>query len=152
MEYATEAQKACYEKVTAWMKELFGGLAVALPDAPIIQVTVGSAVAQTEVYALGDDDAAIRTAADVVTGAELTADLMEYLMRENANLRFGAFGIDRDNDIVFVHSILGATCDKAELRSSVTTVAITADVYDDRIVSRWGGRRALDHAPAPASP
>lgn len=144
MEFTTEAQRACYEKVVPWMKELFGEFAVVRKDAPVVGVLVGSAVAQTWVYPWGDDDAVICTRAYVVMGAELTPDLMRYLLRENADMRFGAFGIDDDGDIFFEHSIVGSTGDKNELKASVLAVVTTADRYDDEIVARWGGQRALD--------
>jgi hypothetical protein len=104
----------------------------------------GSAFAQIGVFPWGDDDALITTRSYVVTGIELTAELMRFLLHENAGMRFGAFGIDEDGDVIFEHSIVGSTCDQRELESSVTAVAATADEYDDRIVSRWGGERALD--------
>lgn len=145
MEFQTQAQKACYEKVVAWMKELFGELAQPRDDAPAVVVLSGSAVAQAIVFPWGEDDAVICTRAYVVTGVELTPDLMHFLLRENADMRFGAFGVDKDGDILFEHSIVGSTADKNELKASVMAVLMTADHYDDQIVSRWGGKRALDH-------
>jgi hypothetical protein len=59
-------------------------------------------------------------------------------------MRFGAFGMDQENDIFFKHSIAGLTADKSELRAAIMAVANTADEYDDKITSRWGGRRATD--------
>ncbi len=144
MEFKTQAQKACYEKVVAWMKELFGAFALPREDAPAVAVLSGSAIAQTVVLPWGEDDAVICTRAYVVMGAELTPDLMHFLLRENADMRFGAFGVDDDNDIFFEHSIVGSTADKNELKASVMAVLRTADEYDDLIVSRWGGKRALD--------
>jgi hypothetical protein len=144
MEFKTAAQKACYEKVVPWMKELFGELAMTTEKAPVIGVVIGSALAQTFIYPWGDDDATICTRAYVVTGAELTPDLMHYLLRENDDMRFGAFGVDKDNDIFFEHTIVGSTCDKNELKASVIAVVRTADIYDDQIIARWGGQRAID--------
>jgi hypothetical protein len=57
---------------------------------------------------------------------------------------FGAFGLDVNGDIIFEHSIVGSTCDKKELESSVRAVLEIADKYDDKIVAEWGGMRALD--------
>lgn len=144
MEFKTQAQKACYEKIVPWMKELFGELAIPREDAPVVGVRIGSVFAQTVVFPWGDDDATICTRAYVVMGAELTPDLMRYLLRENADMRFGAFGIDSDGDIFFEHTIVGSTCDKDELKASVLAVVVTADNYDDEIVARWGGQRTLD--------
>jgi len=144
MEFKTAAQKACYDKVASWMKELFGELVLMRGDAPIMGVMMGSAFAQVAVQPWGDDNATIVTRAYLVTGAELTPDLMRYLLRENADMRFGAFGVDQDGDILFEHSIVGSSCDKGELKASVLAVLATADKYDDEIVARWGGERMLD--------
>lgn len=144
MEFETQAQKACYERVAPWVTDLFGGSVLRKADKPILGVMHGSAFAQVGVFPWSDDDAIITTRAYVVTGTELTPDLMRYLLEENAGMRFGAFGIDDEGDIIFEHSIVGSTCDQKELESSVIHVARTADEYDDLIVARWGGERALD--------
>ena len=144
MEFRSEAQKACYEKVAAMMKELFGEFAVPRGDSPMIGVMLGSALAQTGVYAWGEDDAVVCTRAWVVQEAELTPELMKWLLLKNNTMRFGAFGVDDEDDIFFEHSVVGSTCDKNELKASVMAVATVADQYDDEIVSRWGGQRAVD--------
>jgi hypothetical protein len=144
MEFETQAQKACYENVAPWVSDLFGGSVLRKSDKPILGVMHGSAFAQVGVFPWGDDDAIITTRAYVVTGTKLTPELMRFLLEENAGMRFGAFGVDDEGDIIFEHSIVGSTCDQKELESSVIHVARTADEYDDQIVARWGGERALD--------
>jgi hypothetical protein len=144
IEFETPAQKACYEKVLPWMKEIFGDFAIVRDDFPLVGVTVGSAFGQTGVWAWHDSDAIISTRAYVVKGAELTPDLLRFLLRANDDTLFGAFGIDADGDIFFEHSIAGATCDRSELKASVFSVVNTADRYDEEIVARFGGQRMLD--------
>ena len=39
---------------------------------------------------------------------------------------------------------MGSTCDKPELKTSVSSVVLIADEYDDLIVEKWGGERAID--------
>ena len=144
MEFRSAAQKACYEKIVPWMKELFGEFVMLRTDAPAMAVVIGSAVAQVGVIPCGNDDATINTRAYVVTGAEATSELMHFLLRETDNMRFGGFGLDSDDDVFFEHAIVGSTCDKPELKASVMAVVVTADQYDDKIIARWGGQRALD--------
>ncbi len=144
MEFETEAQKACHEKVGPWVSELFGQSASPRDDRPVIRILQGPAFAQVGVFAWGESDAIITTRAYVVSGALLTPEMMYYLLRENEGMPFGAFGVDTDGDILFEHSIVGSTCDKKELEASVIAVLRTADEYDDQIVERWGGQRALD--------
>jgi len=144
MEFETEAQRECYEKVAPWVKELFGGSVLRKPDRPVLGVMHGSAFAQVGVFPWGEHDAIITTRSYVVTGVRLKPELMEFLLQENAGMRFGAFALDDEGDIIFEHSIVGSHCDQRQLESSVIAVARTADEYDDQIVSRWGGERALD--------
>lgn len=146
MDFSTAAQKETYERIAPWVKELFGVFAKAREDKPAFWVAVGSAQAQLMVLPWGSDDATITTRSWVVTDVELTPDLMRFLLRKNNEVRFGAFGVDDDDDIFFEHTISGATCDKEEIEHSVKAVVSVADEFDDQIVERWGGRRARDRS------
>lgn len=143
MEFDSEAQRKCFEKIAPWVTELFGGSVLRNPEKPVLGVMEGSAFGQVGVFPWGDD-AMITTRAYVVTGAELKPELLGYLLHENAGMHFGGFGIDDEGDIIFEHSIVGSTCDRKELEASVVAVLKMADDYDDLIVERWGGQRALD--------
>lgn len=141
MDFQSQAQKDCYLTIAPWMKELFGSFVAPREDIPFFAVAAGTAMAQVGVYPWGEDDATITTRAYVVTDVELTPDLLKFLLSENDRMRFGAFGIDSEQDIFFEHTILGSTVEKDELKSSVMAVIITADAFDDKIVERWGGQR-----------
>lgn len=144
MEFRTQSQKAIYEKILPWMKEIFGEFANIHPDRPLVGINIGSAVAWVAVDPWGDTDATVSARSYVVTGVELTPDLMEFLLKSNDHVRFGAFGLDSANDIFFDQTVVGSTCDKEDLKATIMAVVVTADEYDDKIVSRWGGSRALD--------
>lgn len=145
MQFETKAQQACYEKILPWMKELFGEAFVLVrDDAPRFVVHIGSALVETVVQSWTEDEATILSYSWVVTGAEVTPDLMRYLLTENLDMRFGAFAMDDKGNILFQHTLVGSTCDKAELRTSVRAVVLTADHYDDQIIKGWGGQSALD--------
>lgn len=147
MEFETPAQKTCYEKVSGWMGTLFS-------DIPWEKLTdvgfglfMGSAWVEVWIHPWGDDDAVINVRSTVVSEATLDTDLQSFLLRENDELRFGAFAVNAAGDILFEHTIVGSTCDPIELEASVKEVLDTADDYDDKIVARWGGKRALDRSP-----
>jgi hypothetical protein len=144
--FESPAQEACFKKVAMWMKELFGESARAFPDSPAFATRNGSSLVFTSVNSWSDDDAVIQCYSFVVTGAQLTPELTRFLLDENNKVRFGAFSIDPQGDILFGHSIVGSTCDRGELEASVGAVSYTADQYDDQIVQRWGGERALDRS------
>lgn len=149
IEFQTDAQRTTYEKIKPWFRTLFGDFVTVVEDHPVFWVTVGSASTNTTVFPWGEDDATICTRAWLVTGAEMSNELLHFLLRENADMRFGAFGVDADNDILFEHTIVGSTADMEELRASVQAVAFTSDRYDDELVKRFGGTRMADR-PAPS--
>jgi hypothetical protein len=143
--FKTEAQQATFEKITPWIREIFGELAVSVSSSrPLVRISFGSAAVVVQVNPWRDNDAVINARAYVVTNIELTADLLYYLLKANDEMRFGAFGIDDANDIFFEYSIVGSTVDRNELKAAVSAVAFTADEYDDQIAARWGGERAID--------
>jgi hypothetical protein len=144
MEFQTEAQRACYDQVAVWMRELFGKFPCARPDFPGLGLFMNSALVEVLIHPWEDNDAIINTRSFVVKGATITPELMQFLLRENARMNFGAFGLDEQDNILFEHSIVGSTCDKKELEASVKAVLEIADQYDDPIVQKWGGQRALD--------
>ncbi|MDX2099720.1 MAG: YbjN domain-containing protein [Leptolyngbyaceae cyanobacterium bins.59] len=152
MEFITPVQQACYERIKPWMEELFKDAILTFDEKePLFIVNFGSASAFTEVVPWGEGESIIVTQACVVTDLEITPDLMYYLLRENDSLYFGRFSIDTQDDVIFEHSLVGSTCDKQELKTSVITVVKFADEYDDKIVARWGGHRALDRQLVPGS-
>lgn len=91
-----------------------------------------------------DQDTCIECMATVVSGAELRPDVLNFLLRKNAELHFGAFGLLFDGTIIFSHSIAGLNADRNELLTTIQSVAVIADHYDDEIVLMAGGKRAAD--------
>lgn len=91
-----------------------------------------------------DSECIVEFISNVVTGAEITNELMAFLLRKNAEMHFGSFGLLFDNTITFSHSISGSVLNSDELKNSLNTVAFIADYYDDFIVEMAGGKRATD--------
>lgn len=147
MRFVSPTHESCYARVRTYIEDLFGDLAVYREDAPAFAVAAGSAVAHVFVLPWTEEAAIVTTRAYVATGVKLEPDLLRWLLARNAEALFGAFGIDEEGEIVIDHSVNGATCDKEDLRASVLGVVFSADRYDDEIVARWGGERALDRRP-----
>lgn len=144
MEFTTPAQEQCYARIGPWIAELFGDSATARAEEPIWDIRVGSSVTELGIFPWKQDESIISARAAVVRNVHFQPDLLQYLLRQNSVMRFGAFGIESDNEIYFLHSIVGSTCDKPELAASVRSVSSMADHYDDEIMNRWGGQRACD--------
>lgn len=144
MQFSTDLQKATYERVLGFMKEIFGESAASAGDFPMISVMLGSAVTLVSVLPLREDEVVVTTRAIVVSRPVVTPELAVFLLRANSSMMFGAFSLSPRGDVMLEHNIIGSAIDKDELRVSILTVARVADDYDDLIVARWGGERALD--------
>ena len=144
MDAESEIRAEVHGRIGAWMSELFGPMASARDDGAGYRVRFGSASIDVSVEPWSEGEAVILARARVVSGADMTPELMKHLLHKNCEVRFGAFGVDARGDIEFRHSIVGSTCQKEELKASVQHVMLVADLCDDEIVARWGGRRALD--------
>jgi len=134
------------EKVRGYLQLIYGDKFIELDDRFI--VSEGSARIMIVPRPWHEDDTVVECMAYLVAGAEITNDLMLYLLRKNATGHFGAFGITFDNTIVFSHSVAGKNLDKNEFEASLRTVAIIADYFDDEIRKNYGGVRAGDTANA----
>lgn len=144
MKFDTKAQEEIYNRVDGFLQQVFGEMVRKPGDRPVFLLQMGTTVTHIVVAPWSEDDAVVLVRAYVNYGADLTPDLLKFLLNENASMRFGAFGIDDDGDIFFEHSIVGATCDKEEIKASALAVASTADRYDEQIMERWGGVREID--------
>jgi len=144
MQFRTDAQKECYEKISPWLNEKFNGMIRPAEDLPALFITQGTAVLHIAIYPWGRTDSVIQCRAYVVSGVELTPALMSFLLFQSTQLRFGAFGVDGDGDIILEHSFNGSTADKSSIQIIAGLILASAVKYGDEIVARWGGQRAKE--------
>lgn len=104
----------------------------------------GSASVMVAVRPMGDSEAALEITSHVVTGASVSKELMQFLLRKNAELHFGAFGLLFDDTVIFSYTLPSAVVTKESLATALSAVAAIADYYDDEIVAIAGGHRAAD--------
>ena len=107
-------------------------------------ITKGSSQVMIVVRPFTNDEACVECISNVVTGATVNEDLMKLLLRSNAQLHFGGFGLLFDDTITYSHSFSASCLDEGELEITVATIAAIADYYDDLIVEQAGGKRAID--------
>jgi hypothetical protein len=91
-----------------------------------------------------ETDTMIELIAQLVSEATVSADLMHWLLRKNAELHMGAFGLLFDDSVVYSYAMPGNHLDADQLESAITAIAVIADHYDDEIVQMAGGKRAAD--------
>jgi hypothetical protein len=107
-------------------------------------LTEGSAVIQIVIRPWYDNDAVVDMFSYVVEGANISPEITNFLLRKNATLHFGAFGLTFDNTIMFSYSLAGMNLDLNELKAALKMVAAISDFYDDEIVKIAGGKRGID--------
>lgn len=142
METPIEIINQTIEKVEDFLKDTFPDYVSY--DNGSFTISHGSTQIMLVVRPYNESDTCVECMATVVSGAEISHELLHYLLRKNAELHFGAFGLLFDGTIIFSHSITGANLDSNELTASVHSVAIISDYYDDEIVKMSGGKRAKD--------
>lgn len=104
----------------------------------------GSSGVSVFVRTYTETESMIELTAQVVNGANLTPELLHWLLRKNAELHLGAFGLLFDGTIVFTYAFPGGMVSQSQLEAAVTSVAVIADHYDDEIVAMSGGLRTAD--------
>ncbi len=107
-------------------------------------ISRGSTQIMVMVLSYTENETCIEMLSQVVTGAKVDDELMRFLLRKNAELHFGSFGLLFDDTITFAHSIAGTNLDENEFMTTINSVAVIADHYDDVIVEMAGGKRAAD--------
>lgn len=107
-------------------------------------INKGSTQVLVKAENITDDHVVIDLISHVVKNANVNDNLKNFLLRANSELKFGAFGLLFDDTITFQHSILANDFSEVDLKSSINAVASVADYYDDIIVEKAGGKRALD--------
>jgi len=144
MGFKNKAQEEAYKKVEQWLPLIVGEDRMGKNGDDGFWVSEGSTFVYVRVLEWGKDDAVVRCLSWVTTGTKLTPELMQYLLNTNSRFIFGAFSIDDDGSITFKHSIIASTMDKNEFKAAIKVVALSADEYDDEIISKFGGKSAVD--------
>ncbi|MEM9553961.1 MAG: YbjN domain-containing protein [Acidobacteriota bacterium] len=140
MNFAHTHHRQTYDLLGEMLAELFEGI---VEEEGHFYVRYGSTVIELAVEPHGEEDTSVVIMAYCVQDAELDDDLALGLLELNHSLAFGAFSVV-GNDIFFSHNLYGRSLDRGNLLNAVTAVADISDDYDDRIVAKFGGQRALD--------
>lgn len=107
-------------------------------------ISHGSSSVMIVVRPYTETDTMVELISQIVTGAKIDEAVLRWMLRKNAELHFGAFGLLFDDTIIFSYSLPGNSLDAGELESAITSVAVIADHYDDIIVNMAGGKRVAD--------
>lgn len=153
LSFVNHTQELTYHKVLEYLttSELFKETVQAVADQPKFELVYGSTrigirVLVWEVNPWDTQELVIVRACSCVTvGSRITAELTEYLLRENLRMRFGSFQLGDHDEIFFAHNILGGeNLDLMELQTCILSVVTIADTYDEILTAQFGGYRSTD--------
>lgn len=141
-QFHTQCQEEVYRQVKTYLDEL---VEEHFDDADHCDfyLKYGSTVLEISIDPYEEDDAVIEVLAFCVQGVEQTFELMQELLRLNAEIPLGAFSMV-DHDIFYSHSFLGRRLRPEQLIASLDSVASISDLYDERLVAKYGGETALE--------
>lgn len=140
MEFAHERHREAYETTRDFIDDLFEE---SLEEEGHFYVRYGSTVIEISVEPYGPEEASVMIMAYCVQGVPVDDDLRQALLETNHQLPFGAFSAV-GNDIFFSHALFGRSLHRTNVLGAVAAVAEVADEYDDLIVAKYGGERAVD--------
>ena len=140
--FHTKCQEEVYRQVKSYLDELVDEH---FDDASHCDfyLKYGSTVLEVSIDPYEEDDAVIEILAFCVHGIEPVPDLLEELLRINAEVPLGAFSMVA-GDVFFSHAFLGRRLRPEQLIASLDMVASISDEYDDKLVAKYGGETALE--------
>jgi hypothetical protein len=141
-QFHTQCQEEVYRQVKSYLDELVDEHSDDAEHCDFY-LKYGSTVLEISIHAYEEDDAVIEILAFCVQGVEPTFELMQELLRLNAEVPLGAFSMVGP-DIFYSHSFLGRRLRPEQLIASLDSVASVSDLYDERLVSKYGGETALE--------
>ncbi|MBV8519331.1 MAG: hypothetical protein JO197_18205 [Acidobacteria bacterium] len=141
-QFHSQCQEEVYRQVKSYLDELVDEH---FDDADHCDfyLKYGSTVLEISIDPFEEDDAVIEVLAFCVQGVEPTFDLAQELLRLNAEVPLGAFSMV-GGDIFYSHSFLGRRLRPEQLIASLDSVANISDLYDERLVAKYGGETALE--------
>ncbi|HEX9982087.1 MAG TPA: YbjN domain-containing protein [Thermoanaerobaculia bacterium] len=141
-EFHTHCQEEVYRQIKGYLDEL---VEEHFDDADHCDfyLKYGSTVLEVSIDPYEDDDAIIEILAFCVQGAEPSFELMQELLRLNADVPLGGFSMC-GGDVFFSHSFLGRRLRPEQLIASLDIVASVSDLYDEKLVAKYGGETALE--------
>ena len=142
MKFSNAEHERAYHQVAELIRGLYGKSAV--PDSrnlPQFWIRSGSADVMVAVMPAGDKNSSVWIQSWVNNGAEPSKEYYQFLLRANYDLRFGGFFIDDKGGTGFSYHFPSSGLNEATLSWAINAIATTADDYDDKIASQFGGQR-----------
>jgi hypothetical protein len=127
---------ATQKKVEQYMKELFHDYEVVKID-DFYTFTFGTVTVTVQILPWHSEDVIVKVYSFLGDeDTEISSETANELLRQNATLPFGSFGVTFEKQPMFTYSLAGANLDMNEFQAAVQMVAKTADEYDEFVKAK----------------
>jgi hypothetical protein len=121
-------------KVEKYIQELFHDYEVAKVE-NTYSFAFGTVNVNIRVIGWHTEDVLVEVYSYLAEDINIDGKTAEELLRLNASMHFGSFGLTFDRAVVYSYSLAGANLDFNEFMAAVQTVATVADSYDEMFKS-----------------
>jgi hypothetical protein len=119
------------QKVETYMTELFHDYEIVKID-DFYTFTFGTVTVTVQVLPWHSEDVLVKVYSFLGNeDTQIDQSMKDELLRLNANISFGSFGVTFESQPIFTYSLAGKNLDMNEFQAAVQMVAKTADEYDE---------------------
>ncbi|MCB9197152.1 MAG: hypothetical protein H6600_01745 [Flavobacteriales bacterium] len=122
-----------YAKIDGYIKELFHEDEVIRID-DIYSFAFGTVTVNILVRPWHQEDVLVDVFSYLAEEVELSKDQLDELLRLNATIPFGSFGLSMENAVKFSYTLAGKNMDLNEFSAAVQNIAAIADQYDEQFI------------------
>ena len=117
-------------KVEKYIQELFHDYEVAKVE-NTYSFAFGTVNVNIRIIGWHTEDVLVEVYSYLAENVAVDGKTAEELLRLNASMHFGCFGLTFDRAVIYTYSLAGANLDFNEFMAAVQTVATVADSYDE---------------------
>ncbi|MEO0852460.1 MAG: hypothetical protein AAFY15_03000 [Cyanobacteria bacterium J06648_11] len=143
VQFASKAQAVTYAKVKEYLEAstMFKDAMRVVEGESRFDIIYEDRVVRVEIlpwqvnpWDKGSELAIVRASSRLTMGGFVDPKHMHHLLQENARMRFGAFQLNENDDVVFADTVLGVeSMDLFEMQTCILAVATVATAYTNII-------------------
>jgi uncharacterized protein YjfI (DUF2170 family) len=118
------------EKIDSYLHELFHDDEIIHID-DMYTFSFGTVSVNIVVIPWHADDVLVEVFSYLADEVNLDQEMLEEMLRLNATIPFGSFGLSMENSVKFSYALAGKNMDLNEFSAAVQNVAAIADQYDE---------------------
>lgn len=139
MDFESEEQREAHARLRGPLEALFPeGLRERIHAIGYVMTVDGTIVTST-LAPWGDRDTIVANRVYLAGAVPMSEELLRELLRWSSDARFGAFGVDNDDNVYVEHQLAGSTVSAAVLEASIRGTLRLAAERRDEVRRRFGG-------------